>query len=117
MRFLLDACVASRRLHSMLLNEGHDVLSAIEVGPKTTDSELLALAHTNQLVVITEDKDFGKLVFLEGHSHYGIIRFTPMLVDEQVESMHLLLEQYSDEIGEQRIIVVTPSRIRIRRAN
>ena len=30
MKFLLDVCAASRSMHSMLTEEGHDVLSALE---------------------------------------------------------------------------------------
>ena len=101
----------------MLLNEGHDVVSALEVDQRATDSELLDFALASRRIVITEDKDFGELVFLRGKSHCGIIRFTHMSDDEKIESMRQLLAQYSEEIGEQRIIVVTLSRIRIRRAN
>lgn len=69
MRFLLDVCVASRSLHTMLTNLGHDVLSAWETDPRATDEELLALANQERRVLITEDKDFGELVFLRRLSH------------------------------------------------
>lgn len=117
MRFLLDVCAASRRLHSMLVFGGHDVVSALDVGPRASDVELLAFAFTDQRVVITEDKDFGRLVFQRGQPHYDIIRLTQMPVDEQVESMRQLLLQYQEETGDQRIIVVTSDRIRVRRSN
>ena len=101
----------------MLVFGGHDVLSALDVDPRASDAELLALAFADQRVVITEDKDFGQLVFQRGQPHYGIIRLTQMPVDEQVESMRQLLLQYEAEIGDQRIIVVTSDRIRVRRSN
>ena len=43
---------------------GHDVLSASEAAPRATDDELLALALAEQRILITEDKDFGELVFV-----------------------------------------------------
>ena len=99
----------------MLLNDGHDVISALEIDPRASDAELLELARANQRVVITEDKDFGELVFVRRQPHSGNIRFTNMTVDEKVHAMFELLERFSDEIEEQCIIVVTRNRIRIRR--
>ena len=115
LRFLLDVCTASRSLHSFLLSQGHDVLSALDVDPTASDDELLAIASTQRRVVVTEDKDFGELVFVHRRPHAGIIRFSSMTVGEQVEAMRELLRHYSAEIEEQRIVVVTPNRIRVRR--
>lgn len=44
MKFLLDACAASRTLHKALIDLGHDVLSAGEGYTHATDEALLALA-------------------------------------------------------------------------
>ncbi|MCY3570325.1 MAG: DUF5615 family PIN-like protein [Chloroflexi bacterium] len=115
MKFLLDVCAASRSLQFMLLSEGHDVLSAIDVGPTATDTELLDLARVQERVLITEDKDFGELVFVRRQPHVGIIRFTNLTVDEKVVAMRELLEQHSAALGERCIVVVTRNRIRIRR--
>ena len=100
----------------MLLSDGHDVLSAIDVDPTATDTELLELAREQGRVLITEDKDFGELVFVRRHPHVGIIRFTNLTVDEKVVAMRELLEQHSSAFDEQCIIVVTRNRIRIRRS-
>ena len=48
----------------MLTDLGHDVLSGLETDPRATDEALLALANQEQRVLITEDKDFGELVFV-----------------------------------------------------
>ena len=62
----------------MLRSEGHDVLSAIDVNPTATDSELLDLALEQGRVLITEDKDFGELVFVRRQPH--AIRFPTRVV-------------------------------------
>ncbi len=98
-----------------LRSHGHDLLSALELDPRATDAELLEFAQANQRVIITEDKDFGELVFVRRLPHSGIIRFTNMTVNEKVEAMRELLEHYPTEIEERCIIVVTRNRIRIRR--
>ncbi|MYH40724.1 MAG: hypothetical protein F4150_02915 [Chloroflexi bacterium] len=57
MRFLLDACAASRSMHEALTGQGHDVMSALEAMPRASDDELLAAALAEERILITEDKD------------------------------------------------------------
>jgi predicted nuclease of predicted toxin-antitoxin system len=47
---------------------GHDVLWIKESGPGTEDSVALALAQSEQRVVVTADTDFGELAFKSGLS-------------------------------------------------
>ncbi len=115
MRFLLDACAASRSLQATLTDLGHDVLSVPEVAPRATDAEVLALALAEQRVLITEDKDFGELVFVRRRPHPTIVRFTDMSVAEKVVAMRDLLERHDEALREGRMIVVTRNRVRIRR--
>ena len=114
MRFLLDVCAASRSMHTMLTERGHDVLSALEKDPGATDEELLTLANEEQRVLITEDKDFGELVFLRRRPHPCIIRFGEMQVAEKVAAMREMIEHHSDAMLEGALIVVTRRRVRIR---
>ena len=115
MKFLLDVCAASRSMHAMLTESGHDVLSVQEVAPRATDDEVLAMALAEQRVLITEDKDFGELVFVRRLPHPCIIRFTDMPVAEKVATMRYLLEFHQEAMHEGRMIVVTRNRVRIRR--
>ena len=101
----------------MLTDLGHDVLSAVEIDPQATDEALLALAFQQQRVLITEDKDFGELVFLRRAPHACIVRFVEMTVAEKVSAMRDLIERHPEEIGAGAVIVVTPTRVRIRSGN
>ena len=101
----------------MLTDLGHDVLSAVEVDPQAADEALLALAFQQQRVLITEDKDFGELVFLRRAPHPGIVRFVEMTVAEKVSAMHDLIERHSEEMSAGALIVVTPTRVRVRSGN
>ena len=114
MKFLLDVCAASRSMHALLAGLDHDVLSASETAPRATDSALLALAYDEDRVLITEDKDFGELVFVHRLPHPCIIRFVDMQVAEKVAAMRELLEHHGDSMHEGALIVVTRSRVRIR---
>jgi hypothetical protein len=44
MKFLLDVCASSRALRTLLTDLGHDVVSAIDVDPRASDTALLDLA-------------------------------------------------------------------------
>ena len=115
MKFLLDVCASSRSMQAALAGLGHDVLSAVDVAPHAADDELLALALAEGRVLITEDKDFGELVFVRRLPHPCIIRFTSMRVAEKVAAMRSLLEEHQDSMREGSMIVVTRNRVRIRR--
>lgn len=116
MRFLLDACVASRTLHETLIDLGHEVLSAWDGYAQATDEQLLALAYEGNWVLVTEDKDFGELVFLRRQPHPCIVRLVELRVAHKVEAMRDLIEHHDDAMREGAIIVVTGTRVRIRSA-
>ena len=116
MKFLLDVCADSRSLRTALGDLGHDVLSARERFPKASDEALLALAREENRVVVTEDKDFGELVFLRGLPHPGIVRLVEMTPMERADVMRNLIECHADAMRDRAIIVVTENRVRIRSA-
>jgi predicted nuclease of predicted toxin-antitoxin system len=114
MKFLLDVCASSRALRTLLSDLGHDVLSALDRDPRASDEALLALAMQEARVLVTEDKDFGELVFVHRLPHPCIIRFVDMHVEEKIAAMRELLERHADAIRDGAFIVVTRRRIRIR---
>lgn len=102
-------------MHNSLTQLGHDVLSALEVFPYATDEELLAIANEQRRTIITEDKDFGELVFVRRLPHPCIVRLAEMTVAEKVDAVRELIENYEDAIRERSLIVATRNQIRIRR--
>ena len=101
-------------MQAMLVAQGHDVLSALERNPQATDEELMVLALEEQRILITEDKDFGELVFVRRLPHPCIIRFVEMRVREKVAAMGELIGQHANEMSAGALIVVTQNRVRIR---
>ena len=87
----------------------------MERDPRATDEDVLAIALAEQRILITEDKDFGELVFVRRLPHPCIIRFTDMPMTEKVAALRQLIEINSDAMEAGSIIVVTGSRVRIRR--
>lgn len=114
MKFLLDECAASRSLHRRLLDLGHDVVSAHDEFARASDETLLALAYEERRVLVTEDKDFGELIFVRRLPHPCIVRFVEMNIVEKLAAMRELIERHADAMHEGALIVVTRDRVRIR---
>jgi predicted nuclease of predicted toxin-antitoxin system len=114
MKFLLDVWCSSRSLQLFLTRAGHDVRLVSEENPRASDEAVLAMAHEEGTVVITEDKDFGELIAVQRRPHSGIIRFLELSVSEQVAAMQEVLTRHRSELESGSVIVVTRGRIRIR---
>ena len=66
-------------------------------------------------VFVTEDKDFGELIFVRRLPHGPIVRLVELTVDEQIAGMAELLEQHAAELTGPVMVTVTRGRIRVRR--
>lgn len=62
MKFLADECCDADTIAS-LRADGHDVLYIMEFKPGAFDQEVLKKAFDEGRILLTEDKDFGELVF------------------------------------------------------
>ena len=89
---------------------GHDVLSARDEHARATDEALLALVYEERRVLVTEDKDFGELIFMRRLPHPCIVRLVELRVTEKVEAMRDLIERHGDAMREGAINVVTGTR-------
>lgn len=63
MRFLFDQST-DRRLAMYLKELGHDVtVVALDYPPSLPDEQVLGIALQEQRILVTEDRDFGELIF------------------------------------------------------
>ena len=62
MRFRADECCNFAAVRA-LRTEGHDVLAVSEFQFRSIDKEVMELALAENRILLTEDKDFGWLVF------------------------------------------------------
>ena len=70
--------VADANTQSYIVNrlrsDGYNVLWIVELAPNLSDEEVLNVAVDNQALLITNDKDFGEMVFKQKLPFlYGII--------------------------------------------
>ena len=115
MKFLADESCA-RPVISALREAGHDVLAIAEFSKGVTDEMVMERAASEKRVVITEDRDFGELVYAHGSSSPGVVfvkfptharRGKPGAVVEAVTKFGERLQQ--------GFAVVEPGRVRLAR--
>lgn len=112
MRFLIDRC-AGRRLADWLREQGHDVVESRERGPDPGDAEILVWAEAEDRIVVTMDKDFGKLIFLQGDRHCGLIRLPDVPAKSRIELVRQILDGHPEDLTAGAIVTVRGDRIRI----
>ena len=116
MRFLLDQDVYA--ITANFLQElGHSVLTAADLGmSRAKDIELLQTAKAQNRILVTRDRDFGSLVFIE-NLRTGVIylRFPYHLRQAGHLEMKKVLAKYSENELKQAFIVLEPGRHRFRR--
>ena len=93
---------------------GHDVRSIYDENPGLSDDDVLLWAERENRVLVTNDKDFGELVFRDQRSHAGVILLR--LGDERPANKKAVLERlflgYGDGIAG-CFVVVTEDTVRI----
>ena len=70
MRWLADECIAAS-LVDFLRRAGHDVLYVAEHASSSDDIEIVERAVREDRLLLTEDKDFGDLIFRGGRMAPG----------------------------------------------
>jgi predicted nuclease of predicted toxin-antitoxin system len=94
---------------------GEDVLYMAEAAPATTDTEAVALAQAEGRLLLTEDKDFGDLVFSRRQSIPGVVfmRIESTARELRWVRLKLAISTFgADMFG--RYTVVEPARFRSR---
>jgi len=72
MRFLADENL-ELAIVEILRDEGHDVATVTSEGPGTADHHLLARSLEQHRILVTNDKDFAELTFLQKRTAVGIV--------------------------------------------
>ncbi len=93
---------------------GHDVLSVAETSSGAADAVVMELARQEGRVLLTEDRDFGALVFAYAQSTAGVIYLryrAPARAAVAQTLMALVTERAPDLKG--AFAVVQPGRIRL----
>ncbi|MGP1678771.1 MAG: DUF5615 family PIN-like protein [Burkholderiales bacterium] len=115
MRFLADESCDFTFVR-LLREAGHDVRAVAESAHGAPDDKVIVLAHGQRRILITEDKDFGQLVFAAAASTSGVIyvRYPMRYRSTLGADLLRLVEERGDALFG-AFAVVEPGRIRIGR--
>ena len=72
MKFLIDESV-EKPIVDWLRDQKYDVMYVAESSSGITDEEVIKLANCESRILITNDKDFGELIFRQGRITQGIL--------------------------------------------
>lgn len=112
MRFLVDECTGPA-VAKWLRGQGHEVISVFDEQKGSSDDDVLAKAIAEDRILITNDKDFGEMIFRERRKHRGVIflRLDDERSANKIEVLRHLLESYSNKLPGQ-FVTVTESKVR-----
>ena len=115
LRFLADESCDFAVVRA-LRTDGYDVIATGEVAQRSDDRELIDQSGREKRILLTEDKDFGRLVFASHIDSAGVIliRFPGNVRQTLVQAVRQIVQ----EQGEQLLgafIVVQPGYTRISR--
>lgn len=113
-KFIVDECTGIAVAH-FLRDQGFDTVSVSEESPQTSDRAILQRAVAEQRIVVTNDKDFGDMVFRDNYPHCGVLllRLADDGVITKLQVVAAVLNQYVDRL-QNRFVVATEQNIRIR---
>jgi len=115
LRFLADES-CDFGVVQVLRAEGYDVLALTEITTRTIDSEVITQAYSEKRILLTEDKDFGQLVFASQADSAGVIliRYPGNARKSLQEAIIKLVHEQGIEI-QNAFVLMQPGQIRVRR--
>ena len=114
MKFFADECCDAGIVASLRI-EGHDVLYVLEEEPGLQDEVVLQRAYVERRILLTEDKDFGELVYRLRKPAAGIVLIRIAVEQRQSKWPRLkkLIDKYADRLPG-HFVVLNIERFRFR---
>ncbi|USH00472.1 DUF5615 family PIN-like protein [Thermococcus argininiproducens] len=111
-KFLADENIPLKVVR-LLQEEGFAIKSITDIKPGITDEEVSEIALRENRILITFDKDFGRILFVEGLGVPGLIllRFPPKNVKYITRILKEVLSKDIEFYG--RIVIVFEDKIRV----
>jgi len=115
MNLLADEGVDGQIVAQLRL-QGHTVLYVAEMEPGISDETVLERANAHGALLITEDKDFGELVYRQGLVHLGVVlvRLAGLVSATKGQIVADAITQHESETPN-AFTVISPGLVRIRK--
>ncbi len=100
----------------LLLQKGYDIYSIREKNQGISDLQIIEIVKNHQGILLTEDKDFGELVFAYGMTDLTVVflRYDQPQYHQIEKNLLLSIEEYYKKPGHY-FITVTRQKIRLRK--
>ncbi len=99
----------------MLFENNIETISIFENHRGISDIDIIKMAQNPPKIILTEDKDFGDLIFAYKQNQVSVIFLSYHYVDMKIISAILLKFLQNHTIVQHSFIVITTKNIRIRR--
>jgi predicted nuclease of predicted toxin-antitoxin system len=115
MNLLADEGV-DRQVVLRLRSDGHEVVYVAEMKPGIGDEVVLERANAEAALLVTQDNDFGELVFRQRLVHSGVVlvRLAGLSAMARANLVSGAIEQHGEEMHN-AFTVISPGRVRIRK--
>jgi predicted nuclease of predicted toxin-antitoxin system len=116
MNFLADESVDFPIIEK-LREDGHLVMAIAEMSPSISDDDVLDIANTQVMLLVTGDKDFGELIFRLNRVALGVIlvRLLGLSAITKAGLVSDAIREHGSEM-EGCFTVIEPGNVRIRRS-
>ncbi|HVU95660.1 MAG TPA: DUF5615 family PIN-like protein [Puia sp.] len=114
MNFLADEGV-DKPIVDLLRSSGFDVHYILETHPGSFDEEVLRIANEENRILLTQDKDFGELVYRLMQVHQGVvlIRLGTTPAPEKARIVNYVLLEFGNKLA-RAFTVIQATAVRIR---
>lgn len=112
LKFLANVNI-EKPIIDFLIEKGIDVVWVAEIDKRMPDIKVCEIANNEKRIILTNDKDFGEIVFLQRMVSRGIVLFRVKGQDVSVKIslIEKLLNKYADKIMG-HFVVVTKEKFR-----
>ena len=112
--FIVDENI-DHRIVQLLREADLEIHSVAEISPGTADQSVIKLAVEKRSIILTDDKDFGEMVFRQSQNCPGVILLRLASLDFRTRAQ--LIIDVIKKLGEDikgKFVVLNPERVRIR---
>lgn len=112
-KFLCDENI-DKSLVKFLRDKEFDIIYIREIQRGMKDVDIIQKAYNEKRILITNDKDFGELVYKLGYKTSGLVLLRLDEENDYSDYIYEILDEYKEKI-ENNFVVINPNKIRIRK--
>ncbi|KXB04634.1 hypothetical protein AKJ50_02190 [candidate division MSBL1 archaeon SCGC-AAA382A13] len=115
LKFLVDECTGAK-VSDALSKDGFSAEYVGRIMKGARDERVLQKALEEEKILITNDKDFGEIIYRKGKPHAGVIllRLEKDFPEDRISTIRSIIEELDRETLNQKFIVASEKGVRVR---